>query len=884
MCKKGTLLMFCVCMSLCNDDIVLVIEDVNVTAQTNTNQLSSSIDITGGTTHVKRSYIEALPATGGGITQILRLNPAIKYNATQRTSTNAAEIDPDDISINGAPSWQNSFLLDGVNFNNDLNPRQSRISALNTKSQFSPNATLPDIGSISQGINLDSELLESISVHDSFVGAKYGGFEGGVVEAKTRDPRKGFHGKISTKYTSDTYLKTYIDDQLLSEYKSSTNPKLQSEFTKRIYNLTLEGHLSDDFGLIFSTSQTRSQFLKVNLGGRSAYFPANGEPQYNKQVRRSDNYLLKGIWYASDRVKVTPSFLYTPAHSTHANTFSKNGDFDIKTDGIIGSVGVDYEGDSFEFKNILSYSRLISSKDASSQNYITWPTTNHHNWGGTYSAEGAYGDIDQIQQTYSYKGELNFDPISAFGANHTFSMGVELAHKTGKYRIPGFFTAGTAFLKPLSAGQSCRAGDKLCIDNITSSANGIPTSRFSSTHGGFFHKYTKYQGKAKASINETSAWAQDEMQIGRLTTRIGARIDSESYYNQTTFSPRFSATYDVFGDEKTKINFGANRYHGRNVFAYALRNAMNSLSHTCERPTSYDGSDFVCKSNDDLPRYAKSNLKTPYNDELAFGLKQRIYNIDATLKFIKRYGRKEVRTKSYFNMQNLSPDYNPKYNTYYFEYNNSGKSRSDIYEIKLASLNDFELYGRHAFELSFNYINTKRNYNTQDNYLERDIYDVGVNGATNDTDKVIYNGDMIDRNSLPSADFNEPWEIKLLTMHKFSPINLGFTKIKTNLSNFFSYRGKHESIVRVGITKLDGHDYATYENINFGRAFNWDAKLGFEFGAAKNSAFFVNLEAYNVLNRRVIAGKFIDGVGKNTKTYTVYEPGRQLWFEVGYKW
>ncbi|MBQ9291706.1 MAG: TonB-dependent receptor plug domain-containing protein [Campylobacter sp.] len=840
-----------------------------------------------GVTYINKEYIDKMPNSQGGLTQLVRMNPSVRYNTGQRTSMNGAEVQPDDISIHGAPHWQNNFMIDGVNFNNDLNPRQRRRTAFGY--EFNQNAAVPDIGSISQGMNLDSSLIKSVNIHTHNISAEYGQFQGGVIEVETRDPSEEFSGEISVKHTNDSWRKVFIDPQSYEDYKSKTDHSMQSDYEKWRYNLRLEGYLTENFGLLFSASQMRSSFVNFNdtIGSNTVYWDPNAESEQRKEKRRNDNYFLKGIWHANERLTIRPEITYTPSYSTYYNNYSSNSNYKIREDGLIGSVDFDYDGDIVDINTTVSYSKMTSSKDSKTQYYITHPWSDRFNWGDSsrgaraYSNIGAYGDIDQEQKKLSYKSKFEFREFDLGDTQHFVSSGIQISRSSGSYKIPGYFTAGSATnrLKPLGAGEHCMPGDELCYENLTGIVNPIYTN------GYYWAMISGYEGKAKVNVNEYGLWLQDNISWGNFNIRPGVRLDYDNLSSQFNISPRLALDYDIFGNDKSIINLGYSRYYGRNIFAYALRNGMNSLGYTCRRNSPSEK--MVCENDGSLPRYKLDELKIPYNDEFAIGFKQRISNLELQANYIKRYGRDEIRSKSYFNFAwggNIPPNYDPNMDTYYFEYDNSGKSETDTYEFRLASIEDFAIFGTsNGIELSASYMKSKRNYNSADDYLDReDGYEYTTGGDKRYTDKVIYNGNIIDKKDLPDYDFREPWMVKLTTKTKLSPISLGFTKMTTNITNYFNWRSRHDLIYRAGdIQTPEYGELAVYEKFKDGGKITWDAEIGFEFSAPKNTTFFANLEIYNVLNQKAISGRYVDYWGN---VYSSYEPGREFWLEVGYKW
>lgn len=121
---------------------------------------------------ITRNQIEHSATGNGDIGSMLRSLPNVQFDNAQRSSLTPGEIDPAKISISGGQHYQNLFLIDGMSFNNDLDPDGS-------------GSWFNKAPGRSQGMAIDVNLLESIKVQDSNVSAEYGGFNGGVVETQT---------------------------------------------------------------------------------------------------------------------------------------------------------------------------------------------------------------------------------------------------------------------------------------------------------------------------------------------------------------------------------------------------------------------------------------------------------------------------------------------------------------------------------------------------------------------------------------------------------------------------------------------------------------------------------------------------------------------------
>ena len=103
-----------------------------------------------GKTSYRRSLIQTLPSGNGDITSVLKLHPNVQFDDKELSSKTPGEIDPANISINGADYWQNLFLLDGVSINNDLDPVSNNP------------VHMTSVPGRSQGLALDTDLLDSI--------------------------------------------------------------------------------------------------------------------------------------------------------------------------------------------------------------------------------------------------------------------------------------------------------------------------------------------------------------------------------------------------------------------------------------------------------------------------------------------------------------------------------------------------------------------------------------------------------------------------------------------------------------------------------------------------------------------------------------------------
>ena len=251
-----------------------------------------------GSRGIEREQIERLPAGNGDITSLLRTNPAVQFDNSQLNSKTPGEISPANISINGQPHWQNLFTLDGLGMNNDLDPGNTANNA-------------SELPGRSQGLAIDIDLLESIIVHDSNVPASFGGFNGGVIDAQTRDPKHELSGKLSVQMSRSEWTEYHLDknDPDLDEFEAGFGTGNQPEFDKIITRATLEGYLIDNFGLLGSFSRKQSTIPTRTFGLTHDTPYANQQQDREVQI---DNYFLKGVWDISPALRLSGSVTHAP--------------------------------------------------------------------------------------------------------------------------------------------------------------------------------------------------------------------------------------------------------------------------------------------------------------------------------------------------------------------------------------------------------------------------------------------------------------------------------------------------------------------------------------------------------------------------------------------
>ncbi|OHU84532.1 hypothetical protein BKN38_02820 [Helicobacter sp. CLO-3] len=382
---------------------------------------------------ISRGMIESNPSGNGDITSLLRMLPNVQYDNAQLRSTTPGEIDPANISISGGLFYQNNFQLDGFNMNNDLDPAGSNGS--------NPVATTALPGR-SQGLNVDTSLLESIKVQDSNVSAAYGGFTGGVVEANTKRATKKFGAKISYQVTQGdatpgafSMTKYHIYDtgnQELENFLNSTSAGNQPNFIKHVIRSSLESKINDKAGIIASFSTTQS-FIPLNAYGTEQTEPVLDS--YRKtQKRQSYNFFLKGNYDVTSDFRLEASYAYMPQYNEYFILNSINSDFDLVSGGHQATLKALWDNALGFLTAQTNFSMMDNSRRNSATDYKSWLYSAEKNWNPNgNNGEGGYGNVDTRQINFNLKINQDFKPLTLGFWENVFVAGGEVGYVNAKY-------------------------------------------------------------------------------------------------------------------------------------------------------------------------------------------------------------------------------------------------------------------------------------------------------------------------------------------------------------------------------------------------------------------------------------------------------------------
>jgi hypothetical protein len=454
------------------------------------------------------------------------------------------------------------------------------------------------------------------------------------------------------------------------------------------------------------------------------------------------------------------------------------------------------------------------------------------------------GDLNQSLQSLKYQAKAQFKGFTTWQVKHEPVLGLNLGQRKAQYERPEdyrhYLTVSTL---PASLG-SCLFSDGSRDTEACSN-----TAYRSSAVGQYFRRLMTYRsGSFELDNRQWGAFAEDQMRWGDFGLRLGVRVDRDDLSAKTQVGPRMVFSWQP--NEALQLDLGANRYQGRNLFAYALQEKANTLLYTQTRPTTSMTWGAATQSK---PLNRLDSMETPYDDELTLGA---TYESDAlagplSLRWVRRDGQNLIVRRLV--TQDTSCNSNQCY-----VYTNNGQSLTRDTTLSWSSAKAFKtgpLVTR--WWVAFNHSDVRTNHGNYNDTLSSD--------ELND-EPVLFEGRLVRYSELPANDFNRPWTMRIGALSAVPSQQL-------KLSGILRVRDGYQAISNVGSTDVDGTTVDTWERTALPKAVTLDSVLQWSPRLGQGQHLDIKLTVENLTNRR---NKSSVGV------YTAYERGRTFALELGY--
>ncbi|KHS90049.1 membrane protein [Pectobacterium brasiliense] len=787
-----------------------------------------------GSQQLVAEEIAKKPTSNGNITELLRTNPNVQFSETSRNSETPGELAPDVVSFHGEKFYNNNFMIDGMSNNDRLNPG---VNVGEVGSTANGNAADDFPSGHPESFWIDSSLIESLSVYDSNVSAKYGQFTGGVIDAKLKKPSfTEPSGSVSYRTTRSSWTKYHLEKREEASFSAATTLKRQPKFTKNFYNLNVSQPLNDNAALMFVYSRKESDIP----------FWHTVFQKWEDQSRESETYMLRGAWDANERNQFSLSLMHSPHSASYVRSNIKGAGFTAEGGGYNANLKWDNQNKWGKVATQLIWKQNENTIKNEGDNFYAWAKTDSIDWvssfSGTAAQQGGYGTVRTEQSGINFKQDWQLNPFSAWGVQHQFDFGFDTDFSKARYqRRDTSYSYGVAVK---NAAIVCKSGDSACINGEQ-----------------YLSQRAVYEASdVSVAASTYAAYLQDTLIASRLTIVPGVRVDYDDYMKNMNVSPRFSTSYDVWGDRSTEVFGGVNRYYAGNVLAYKLREARKQPYNECRANTLKKNGTGGCTESSlaltpdewvfgrklNQANYRYTSLNTPYSDELNLGAQQRIYDTVWTLKWVHREAKdqfaaeRDTATKTY-------------------ELTNNGKSESDTFSLMVKPVSPIE-WNSAVFSWT-------AGGNIQKNTSSNKDYDTEA-----DLDGyILYNGKMIRAIDKPADNFNRPWTA-------FLELNTEIPNWRLDWTQRLSYVGGYKAMTRTETINCPNDDRCSgyvgatdvYEEEQYGNNMLLDWRVAYTQPLGKQN-LKVGVDVLNVLNK----------ANKNESNYGL---GRQFWLDVTYSW
>jgi hypothetical protein len=639
-----------------------------------------------GSFYLDREFINFTPKTTGDINELVSLLPGVQGSENAIDIDDIREITALPISISGGQPWQTGFFLDGLNFNNVVDP------SANERTTNSAN----DVAGGAQTMNVNTQIVSSVEVFDNNVPAEYGDFSGGVVKANTRSAFENLETTVQLGYRSNqanwgSYHIIRPDDSEGAQRQLDFDDRLP-EFKKNNIDFFLSTRITDRHAVIASVNYVDSRFTGISLG------------EVVEESRENINTLIKYGYRKGWVDHLDVSLVHAPYTSNEYTTDVLNSDFVIDGGSNALLIKASHGFNGFEVNTSLDIAMSENSRTGPAHFYA-WQRAKGKDWSQlitTESAgedalfiaqEGGFGNIENTQLTQSWRVKFNVDSFTWLDATHNISTGWHLQNRVvERLRAQDHFEYTVAKIystAPNATPLNCSGYRFDCAERVLSqsleslamelggsidfrdpgdlqaySDNILVTPQYFST------RTVKPKEDIKKNLLKISGFATNSLEWENLQLNFGLRYDYDEFYQNHNIAPRISAGYDVFGTGRSSLILGVNRYYSAGQVGDKIREQQR-LPFLQFRPIVNGAlQGWLDFSVNGEFKYRFEELSTPFDDEAVIGWKQSTKDFGQfSFKWVKRWKRDQLARNSTAPLEDDGFKY--------IAFNNDGTGRSD---------------------------------------------------------------------------------------------------------------------------------------------------------------------------------------------------------------
>jgi hypothetical protein len=755
---------------------------------------------TTGTSIINREMIQKLPLAHGSVNEIIGVLPGVQYSEEYRDSLTAGEIQPPVTSVSGSRFYDNNYTLDGIGNNSPLDPASDALGDTNKLPGH------PQIHYISP------RLIKQITVYNSNIPSEFGGFTGGQIDVETIDPSYRFSGALNYRTTSDSWTHFHVHPENRDEFTAANNQNNQSSFRKHDFGLTLNTPLGKNTAIVYSYQQLFSEIPLHHLGATKS------------QYRRQENYFIKLEHFLADNSRILLTGIYSPTDSKYFIKDFRGSDYNLEKENTSFIIQWQKEADSGVFDLKLGYTAQDNERQTDSGNRYAWdPSTPSIDW--EVGREGGLGALSTSNDELSLKLDYSVHPFSLKNSEHQIKFGTILGFFQRKYHRPN--TNYYYYLPTLLEGaETCGENDPACIEGEQYLSR---RTVYSATH-------------SEVDTTEQAVYLQDVIAWKRFEFFPGVRLSYDYITENTNLAPRFSTSFDVFGNQKTLLFAGANRYYSGTLVTHELYDAIVTKNQQ-RSSAAGDWSESI------IFLYKQEDVETPYTDEITFGAIQDFFQGKLKIQYIRKQGKREFARAR---ISNPSPEPDV------YVINNHGRSDHESVLISWQ-----KAWQNQRLEINGTWQETSSSNSDYDTTLDEEDL----------TETIWYKDEELYPHEIPRKDFNRPVIVNLIYSCRL-PYGLTFTnktRFRSPYRRLWLARDENNALIkRPSVTHPEQGEVFVYKNVKTQSSITFDWHLDWRVPNYADQNLLLSLDVLNVFDKR-------SKIGYQSGPAYDYEIGRQFW-------